>query len=138
MVHGLRRDRTKEAFWRRMMRRQVGSGLSIRAWCLKHHLRESAFYWWRKQLAQRDARSASLSEHPAKTRSTSFLPVRVTDSKADTLDEDDGATCGGALIEIVFPDRWCVRIRGPVDGQVLADVLAVLESTDRSAELASC
>ncbi len=47
------RDLKKEEFWRRMLRREAGSGLSVRAWCLKHNLQPSAFYWWRRELARR-------------------------------------------------------------------------------------
>lgn len=40
MVRGERRDLKKESFWREMVRGQSGSGMSVRAWCRRHALRE--------------------------------------------------------------------------------------------------
>jgi len=117
MAFGKPRDSGKEAFWRRMIRRQDGSALSIRAWCERHDLREAAFYGWRAELARRDAAcgESGRAGRPA------FVPVRVTD------DASGGAE---ARIEIVFSGGPRVVVRGCVDRQMLADVLAVLTSTN--------
>lgn len=117
MVRRRSRDPKKEAFWRRMIARQPGSGMSVRAWCRKHSVRESSFYWWRRQLARRSAHAPAL------------VPVRVTaDRSAD--DAFDSSAVNGSLsrIEIVLPARRRVRLIGPVDRQALSDVLAVLAS----------
>ena len=103
-----RRDLKKESFWRRMVRGQSGSGLSVRGWCRKHRVREAGFYWWRKELARRDT----------KRRPASFVRVRVA---AD--DSDDGAS----RIEIVLAGGRRLRVSGRVDRQMLSDVLTVLE-----------
>jgi hypothetical protein len=58
-------------------------------------------------LARRDAEAASMS----------FVPVRVTED----------ALPPASPIEIVLAGGRCVRVSGPVDRQVLADVLTVLE-----------
>jgi len=106
MAHGAAiRDRKKEAFWRRHVQGQQASGESIRAYCHAHSLKEPAFYWWRTELARRGQSTAQ----PA------FVPVHVV---ADTP----------ACIEITLPGGQRVRIRGSVDRQTLADVLAVLTS----------
>jgi hypothetical protein len=102
------RDRKKELRWRRIVRGQPGSGFSIRAYCAKHGVRESAYYWWRTELARRDVAK------PAAT----FVPVTVA--------VDEPARVGGGPIEIVLPDGRLVRMSGRVDKQALADVLAVL------------
>jgi hypothetical protein len=81
--------------------------MSVRAWCRKHRVKEVAFYWWRRELARRDAE-----------RPVSFVPVHVSE---DQLAEQ------GCPIEIVLTGGRCVRISGRVDRQALADVLAVLE-----------
>jgi transposase-like protein len=122
------RDRKKELFWRRVIRTQPGSGMSVRAWCRKHSLRESSFYWWRRQLARRDAHG------PA------FVPVRVTADQSETNAFDLSAGSGAlSRIEIVLPARRRVRLLGPVDRQTLTDVLAVLTSVKfNDAEAASC
>jgi len=107
MANGARRETTRENFWRRMMRGQAGSGLSIRAWCRKHSMHEASFYWWRRRLDRPDAGRAE----PA------FVPVRLT---------EDSAASAEPAIEIVWARGPRVQVRGRVDRQALADVLAVL------------
>lgn len=107
-----RRDRKKEAFWRRTIRRQPSSGMSVRAWCRKHALRESSFYWWRGQLARRDAEAPT------------FVPVRVAAGRPVP------DACETNRIEIVLPGECCVRLSGPVDRRALTDVLAVVRSAN--------
>ena len=126
------RDLEKESAWRRMVGEQAGSGLSVRAWCRAHGVKESGFYAWRRELARRDAEPVP-GPRPASEVSgegtqpsvgkrarpaASFLPVRVT-----------GAVVAGddSRLEIVLADGQCVRLTGPVDQQALADVLEVLE-----------
>ena len=46
MAMGKIRDKSKEAFWRQTVRRQGQSGLTVRAFCREHELRETAFYFW--------------------------------------------------------------------------------------------
>jgi hypothetical protein len=41
-------------FWRKAVRRQLGSGGSIRDWCRRQGLKESLFHWWRRQISKRD------------------------------------------------------------------------------------
>ena len=47
------RNRKKQVRWRRIVRGQAGSGLSVRAY-RKLGVKDSAYYWWRAQLARRD------------------------------------------------------------------------------------
>ena len=106
-----RRDLTKEKFWRRMVRGQAQSGLSIRAWCREHDLGEHSFYWWRVRLSQ--------SGRGEKVRSTTptFVPVRVS---------SQGVSGTEGQIEIALSGDRRVRLIGPVNREALADVLAVL------------
>jgi transposase-like protein len=102
------RDLKKEEFWRRMLRRQARSGLSVQAWCLKHNLQPSALYWWRRELARRD------KDEPA----AAFVPVRLTENSPAKAD---------SVIEILLADERRIRLRGSVNRLMLAEVLAVLE-----------
>lgn len=119
MGRGLRRDRKRESFWRRMVRRQSRSGRSVRAWCLEHHLREPTFYWWRSELARRDAAAFPTVAPLARRSRPAFVPVRVA--------EDSPANSPGS-IEIVLAGGQRVRLSGSVDRQALMDVLGVLEA----------
>ena len=52
---GPQRSSAKEHFWRELIAGQAASGLSVRAWCLRHEVSEASFYAWRRELARRDA-----------------------------------------------------------------------------------
>lgn len=122
MQRGERRDPTKEEFWRRKMREQARSGLSIRAWCREHDLHEHSFYWWRVRLARsgRGGKVRSTKPTPfAARQGQAFVPVRVS---------SQGLSGTEGQIEIVLSGERCVRVIGPVDRQRLADVLATLEA----------
>ena len=100
--------------------------MSVRAWCRKHAVRESSFYWWRTQLARREAKASAL------------VPVRITADRSASDAFDLPAGIGPASrMEIVLPRGRRVHVIGPVDRQALTDVLAVLTSAD-SIEAGAC
>lgn len=74
-----RRSVERESFWRDAFRRHEASGLTVRAFCRREKLHESAFYFWRRAVAERDAEAASgVSAAKPKTvraREPEFLPV---------------------------------------------------------------
>ncbi len=45
----------REQLWRKRIRQQLNSGRTIRDWCRHHKIKEASFYWWRRELARRDA-----------------------------------------------------------------------------------
>ena len=102
------RDLRKETAWRRRLRQQGQSGQAVRAWCRNHRVTETAFYWWRKELARRDAEG----------RAAAFVPMHVS---------EEPAPGGAGQIEIVLADGRRVRLSGAVDRQALSAVLDVLE-----------
>jgi hypothetical protein len=91
----------KADYWRRVIRRQDGSGLSVRAWCGRHDVPE--------------ARGINPSQ---------FVPVRVAADPAGAANSRPGC------IEIILSGERRVRVFGPVDRQALAGVLAVLHADD--------
>jgi hypothetical protein len=108
------RNRKKEAGWRKHIRAQAGSGLSIEAYCRQHDLRAYGFYWWRRELSRRDA-------EPPPPLAT-FVPVTVV--AQPRVHSEEGR------IEIVLPGHRRVRVMGSVDKGMLADVLAVLAARE--------
>jgi len=123
MAQGKERDVNKEAAWRRVIRAQAVSGMSIRSWCRRHRVKEVSFYWWRRELARRSANGRPTSGRHAHGRNAKapagpFVPVHVA---------DDVSGDGAAPIEIVLSGGRRVRITGPVNREALAAVLAVLE-----------
>ena len=105
MAHGKPRDPRKEQHWRRLIQLWKNSGLTIRAFCARHHLSQPSFYTWRRELKQRDA-------------ATTFVPVRVV-----TDDQPTPST----PIEILLAGGRSVRITPGFDPTTLGKVLAVLK-----------
>jgi hypothetical protein len=64
MAHGKPRDPHREQRWRRLIQRWKNSGLTVRAFCNRHHITQPSFYTWRRELKQCDA-------------ATTFVPTRV-------------------------------------------------------------
>ena len=114
------RDARKERFWRGVLKRQAGSRLSVRAFCERERLTESAFYAWRRTIAERDRRGKPTSDQPI--AAPAFLPVAVVDGAPRPHDSP---------IEIRLVDGRRVRIRAGCDRTLLADVLAILHETPK-------
>jgi transposase-like protein len=87
---------------------QRSSGVSVRAFCRRHGLNESAFYQWRSRLAERDGQCESET-------SPLFVPVDVVPSK----DSD--------RIEILLASGQRVFVPSGADAATLARVVGVLE-----------
>src|SRR4051794_28069551 len=69
---GKQRDLGRERCWRATMARWRASGLSIRAFCRRRSLTESAFHFWRRELRLRESAEAT-----AVPESPTFVPVTV-------------------------------------------------------------
>ena len=126
----------RQTYWEEVMRRWRESSQSVREFCRNEGVRESAFYFWRRELAQRSQSTdavrksrppasplttASHSSERASSRHSSvpsFLPVRVV---------EDVAVEAASGVEIILAHGCTVRVRSGFDRQTLADVLAVLE-----------
>ena len=48
------RDPAKEAMWRKRLQRFASSDLSVREFCKREDVTESAFYAWRRTIGERD------------------------------------------------------------------------------------
>src|SRR5690349_7744256 len=81
-----RRDPAKEKHWRRIIRRQQTSGLSVHAFCEREGLKDGNFLWWRRELNRRDREKTTVLPSSAAEESTKpsaspvFLPVRVVET----------------------------------------------------------
>ena len=129
-------DPQKQTRWEEVVRRWKESGRSVRDYCRAEGLRESAFYFWRRELQRRRQPPGAVSPPrpqasqvtrasrspkrlvPPRRGTASFLPVRVV---------EDAATEATGGVEIVLAHGRTVRVRSGFDRQALVDVLAVLE-----------
>lgn len=117
----------REQLWRRLMAKRGRSGLSVRKFCDQEGLRESAFYFWRRELARRDAESASgrgVRRDGASRalgdvrRQPAFLPVAMSSSTIEPVRNSAEGT-----IEVRLPEGTVLRIAGGVDAATLGVVL---------------
>ena len=121
---GRQRDPLREKFWRRAIRQQQRSGLTVRAFCLREGLKDGAFRWWRQALARRDREMAATTQadrdgEPIEA-APPFLPVRLVDLEAIPARPSPP-------IEVVLPTGPTVRVPSGFDPRTLGQVLAVLE-----------
>jgi transposase-like protein len=123
----------RQSRWQEIINGQQQSGQSVRAYCRQAGVEESAFYWWRRELARR-SRQGDVSrpgrrssqpcrpERPALRKASpiaaGFLPVRVT---ADRRPES------GHGVELLLADGRMLRLQPGFDRQTLLDVLGALE-----------
>jgi hypothetical protein len=129
------REIERQSHWQEIVRGQQESGQSVRAYCLRAGIEESAFYWWRRKLGRgsrqrndspRPGRGTNRGEpaRPAARRSSGavaevgFLPMQVAAERGVE---------GGRSIEIVLGDDRLLRVRPGFDRQTLLDVLDALE-----------
>ena len=111
---GPARSRGREAFWRRIVVGQPGSGLSIRQWCQRRGVTEPSFYAWRRELARRDAkRPARGASRPAR-----FVALHLADgSQASPV----------AALRLVVDDLR-IEIGPGFDGDTLRRLVTVLRA----------
>jgi hypothetical protein len=121
---GKRRDPAREKFWRRAIRDQQRSGLSVRDFCRREGLKDWTFRWWRQELARRDRQPAPPPRGGGDGEPTeaapAFLPVRIADLEVVP-------SRPAPPIEIVLPNGPIVRVPTGFNPSTLGHVLAVLE-----------
>jgi transposase len=113
---GKPRDPAREKFWRRTIRDQQRSGLSVRDFCHRQGLKDWTFRWWRQELARRDQVPSMATAGEQTEAAPVFLPVPIVDLEAVS-----------PPIEIVLPTGLIVRAPSGFDPRTLGRVLAVLE-----------
>ena len=123
------RDLSLERAWRKRMRQQERSGLTIRQFCQQEGLVDHQFSWWRSELKRRTGNSKGTNKKRPKSaspvqrkksskRSTptagSFLPVHVESSMTPS-------------VEIVLDQPPRVRVTRGFDAALLREVLRSVE-----------
>jgi len=119
MAGATERGRSKERFWRQMVRQWRHSGQSIRAFCGARGLTEASFYAWRRTIAQRDGQAGRCAGRNGPARTVSlplFVPVQLS-------------SVAGAPLEVVLERGQVVRVPAGFDATTLRQLLAVLAET---------
>ena len=105
-----RRDLAKERWWRGTLKRQAASGRSVREFCGREKLAESAFYAWRRIVVERDGEAMSAQ------RASAFMPLSVIEQASRETP-----------IEIELAGGRKLRLPPAIAAQRLAEVVHALE-----------
>jgi transposase len=105
MAQGKPRDPRKEQQWRRWIQQWHDSGLSVRAFCARHHLAQPSFYAWRRILNERDA-------------AATFIPVQVV---------PDDEPSKARSVEVLLVGGRRLRVNPGFDPATVRQLLALLE-----------
>jgi transposase-like protein len=126
-----RGDPQRQSYWNGVVRRWREGGQTVRAFCRAEGVRESAFYFWRRELTRRGPHAAVNGSRTQASPATpvqrmsrrhrptpSFLPVQVVEPSVPESSRG---------VEIILEHGHTVRVQAGFDRQTLADVLEVLE-----------
>ena len=113
------RSRLTADQWRRLVRQQQRSGLSVGAFCAERSLAASTFFAWRRKLRQ-----VGTGEAPAFVEVAAV--VEQADPSATLADRDEASAPENAPIELVLPCGLVVRVCRGVDVATLRRVLEAL------------
>jgi hypothetical protein len=120
------RDLAKEADWRKIVFGQQRSRQSVRQYCRAKSISESSFWYWKGELARRDAEKGRELKQDAHQRSRiagqrrgAPLLVPVTIGPAVSM---------AAPIEVLFSGGTRIRVSAGCDEATLRLVLSALES----------
>jgi transposase-like protein len=110
------RDPGREAFWRRIVTMREKSGLSVREFCRREKLRESAFYFWRRTIRQR--RGTRRGPKPRTSKPPAFVPLVLSDV----------GTTGGIALEV--RGGRTLRFNESFPVELLAGLVIALEAAE--------
>jgi hypothetical protein len=127
------RDPKRERFWRAALGRQQRSGLTAREFCRGERLAETAYYYWRKELARRDREQRPRSRRKQAPAAASIATCGrrrvVSPPRFHELAILGGPSpAADRCLEIILPDGCRLRLPAEVDRRLLADVLQALEA----------
>ena len=101
-------DKGKERYWRRMIRERKALGVTVATFCQQRGISVHQYYWWQRQLRQRDGAVAVRQA----TRADAFVAVKV-------------AVCTPP-IELVHTSGCVIRVATGFDPDTLRGILATL------------
>lgn len=110
-------DLGKQNRWLRLLESWQRSTLSIREFCERRHLAESAFFFWRRTLRQRGLLPSTSTPSPPPTPTPAFVPLLLE------------PTPHAMPLELVLAKGRVLRIPPGFDPRRLAELLTLLEKS---------
>ena len=123
---GKRRDPAREKLWRRTIRDQERSGLSVHAFCAREGLKDGNFLWWRRELDRRDREKSTAVPDPA-TEGATEPRARPSSSRSASSMPTPPRPGQPHRSRSCWMDGPTVRVPPGFDPRTLGAVLAVLE-----------
>ena len=106
-----------ELRWREILKRQAGSGLSVREFCATEEISQPSFYAWRKKFRERknDGSRPRGARRPqdAAGNGRMFVPLKLLDATQ--------------TLEIIHPLGYRVQVTGEVNPVALRQVIEALD-----------
>ena len=119
------RDPKRERFWRAALRRQQSSGLTAKEFCRREQLAETAYYYWRRELARRDQEPRAQAERErvrasaATAAATQKRPVASQPLFRELAILGGPSSAADRGLEIILPSGCCLRLSAEVDRRLL-------------------
>jgi hypothetical protein len=112
-------DANKQNRWLELIRRWQQSHLTIREFCERQQISEASFFSWRRVLRQR-----GLLDEPADPQTAKLAPPSLAFVKLTPVAPEPAAA---VAIELVLGDRRVLRVRPGFDGNLLLELVRLLE-----------
>lgn len=97
----------REQYWRRVIRDQAASGLSISAFCRQREVSPASFFSWRRRLAADGGEEAA----------GKFIPIELAPPESQARQP---------AFEVVLPNGLRVHVPPQFDADALCELLGVL------------
>lgn len=118
----------RQALWRQRLRRQAGSGQSVRAFCAAEGVSEPAFYAWRRRMRHSEGLAGPSAPVAARGR---LVEVQVAEPDAAEVAAGASNESGGdAMVQLHLLGPDGVRVTAQVSISAAAAVLRELLAGD--------
>jgi transposase-like protein len=121
---GVRRDRSKERFWQRLLRLWRRSGRTVRDFCDEHGVSEPSFFAWRRMLAERDQQRGQRGRRDKPNARASADPPAQADDQPVFVPLRVVST---AAFEVMLKGGRVVRVPAGFDAASLRQLLAIVD-----------
>lgn len=109
----------KETRFEKLIQQQQESGLTIKDFCFNQGIAPSTFHYWRKKIGNSKQEKGFIPLVVKPSNST--MPCRSNHSSRPGTNEND------ALLELVYPNGTCLRIKQDLDLDHLRSLIRLFD-----------
>ena len=115
----------REDYWRGIVGRQRRSGLTHSDFCRSESISANSYFWWKRELRNRDEKRRRTSARGAKSRARE----NDTSSLVEVMVTTPWPSANTPVFEVVLSNHRVVRVPAEFDAESLKRLLSVLEET---------